>query len=68
MSGRNPNTIRTWTFTTNFREAAGGKDWVSFPQHFKERGYLTLGGGKTFHPGRPPNWDQPYVTTVAWRQ
>ena len=34
------------------------------PQHFKDNGWLTLGGGKTYHPGRPPNWDEPY----SWSQ
>jgi iduronate 2-sulfatase len=30
------------------------------PQYFKEHGVLTLGAGKLFHPGLPPNYDTPY--------
>ena len=44
---------------SNFRETNVGPDWVSFPQFFKEAGYTTLGTGKTFHPGSPPNFDMP---------
>ena len=44
---------------SNFRETSVGPDWVSFPQFFKEAGYTTLGTGKTFHPGSPPNFDLP---------
>ena len=29
------------------------------PQHFKLNNFTTLGGGKTFHPGNPKNWDEP---------
>ena len=25
---------------------------------------MTLGGGKTYHPGHPPNWDEP----LSWSQ
>jgi iduronate 2-sulfatase len=64
MSGRYPDSIKTWTFTTNFRQVPGGEDWVAFPEHFKLHGYTTLGGGKTYHPGRPPKWDEP----KSWSQ
>lgn len=65
MSGRYPDSIRTWTFTTNFRSCGGDcADWVTLPQHFKNNGYLTLGGGKTYHPGRPKDWDEP----LSWSQ
>jgi len=30
---------------------------MSFPGYFKANGYTTIGGGKTFHPGLPPNYD-----------
>ena len=29
-------------------------DIVTMPQYFKQHGYLTLGAGKVFHPGRGP--------------
>jgi arylsulfatase A-like enzyme len=47
MSGRRPDSIQVWTFTNDFREAPGGRYWISMPQHFKLNGYTTLGGGKT---------------------
>jgi len=49
MTGRRPDTTKTWNFLTNFREAPGGKEWVSLPQHFKQHVYTTLGSGKLFH-------------------
>ena len=30
------------------------------PQHFKSRGYVTVGGGKIFHPNLPPDNDYPH--------
>lgn len=49
----------------SFRQApGGGADWISFPQYFKQHGYVTLGTGKTFHPGLPPNFDEP----KSWSQ
>ena len=36
-----------------------GDTWYSLPEHFKANGYLTTGLGKLFHPGVPPNFDQP---------
>ena len=41
-----------------------GPNWISLPEHFKNTGYTTLGGGKTYHPGHPPNWDEP----LSWSQ
>ena len=34
-------------------------DWLSLPGYFKLHGFLTLGGGKLFHPNVPPNNDWP---------
>jgi len=50
MSGRRPDTTKVWEFADHFREAGVGADWVSMPQFFKQHGYLTLGGGKLYHP------------------
>jgi arylsulfatase A-like enzyme len=36
-----------------------GQDWVTLPQYFKDNGYITAGVGKLFHPGSPPNNDEP---------
>ena len=50
MTGRRPDTTRVWEFIDHFREAGVGADWISLPQYFKKNNYLTLGGGKLFHP------------------
>ena len=34
------------------------------PRYFKNNGYLTLGTGKTYHPGLPSNFDEP----LSWSQ
>ena len=34
-----------------------GPDWLSLPQIFKRSGHLSLGAGKLYHPGLPPNYD-----------
>jgi hypothetical protein len=57
MSGRRPDTTRVFNFLTSFRDAPGGNEWVSLPQHFKERGYTTLGSGKLYHTNcAPTGW------------
>ena len=33
---------------------------MSLPQYFKNAGYWTVGSGKLFHPGLPPNEDNAY--------
>ena len=65
MSGRRPH--RTLVFDnsgTDFRANGQGANWTTMPQHFKNSGWLTLGGGKTFHPSHPKNWDEP----KSWSQ
>jgi iduronate 2-sulfatase len=66
MTGRRP--FHTMVFdgnTASFRDVGWskadgpGKDWITMPQHFKDDGFVTLGGGKTFHPKSPKNWDEP---------
>jgi len=59
MSGRRPDSTKAWTFEDHFREQGIGDKWSSLPQYFKERGYLTLGAGKIFHPSTPPSFDAP---------
>ena len=60
MSGRRPDTTKVWEFDDDFREEnVGGTSWVTLPQYFKQYGYLTMGGGKLYHPNRPANDDQP---------
>jgi len=58
------------SFTNDFRtpgkdgRPATGANWTSMPEYFKQNGYITLGGGKTYHPGLPPNYDEP----LSWSQ
>lgn len=62
MTGRRPDRTQAFNFLDDFREV--GADWITLPQHFKNHGYITLGGGKTFHPGLPKDYDEPY----SWSQ
>ena len=57
LSGRRPQRTKSWNFIDHFREAGVGANWTSFPGYFLNHGYTTLGGGKTYHPGLPPNND-----------
>jgi iduronate 2-sulfatase len=63
MSGRRTSTTLVWGFPVSFRQSplgGGGTNWQSMPQYFKNTGgYLTVGGGKTYHTGSPPNFDPP---------
>ena len=75
MTGRRPDRTRVWNFLDNFRCRAGhgqpghgeqcsvpgvGMNWTTLPGNFKRQGYLTLGNGKTFHPGDPWQFDFPH--------
>lgn len=62
LSGRRPQRTESWNFIDHFREV--GSNWVAFPEYFKNHNYTTLGAGKTYHPGLPPNWDEP----KSWSQ
>uniref|UniRef100_A0A1X7TKQ4 Sulfatase N-terminal domain-containing protein n=1 Tax=Amphimedon queenslandica TaxID=400682 RepID=A0A1X7TKQ4_AMPQE len=64
MTGRRPDTTHVWIGFGNANFRVTGPDWISLPEHFKKNGYTTLGGGKTFHPNSPPNWDEP----KSWSQ
>ena len=65
MSGRRPHHTRVFGNGQDFRVAgrdasgAPGSTWTTLPEHFTRQNYTTLGGGKTFHPTFPPNWDEP---------
>ena len=66
MSGRVPDKTRVWNFINYFRQSGvdGPDDWLSFPEFFKSQGYVVLGHGKMYHPGKPPNNDEP----KSWTQ
>jgi iduronate 2-sulfatase len=59
MSGRRPDATKAYNFLNHFRDNPTGRSWTSLPEHFKENGYLVTGVGKLFHPGLPPDYDQP---------
>ena len=59
MTGRRPETTRVFNSmigVDNFRVT--GKNWTTHPGYFMKHGYFTTGVGKTFHPNKPPNFDQ----------
>ena len=64
MTGKRPDTTGVWIGLGNSSFRVTGPDWVSLPEHFKNNGFTTLGGGKTYHPGSPPDWDEP----KSWSQ
>lgn len=60
LSGRRPDVTKAWQFVDHFREGDGVK-WTALPQLFKEQGhYTTVGVGKVYHKGLPPDWDLDY--------
>ena len=52
MTGRRPDTIRCYDNpdSKTFRQRL--PDLVTMPQYFKQHGYLAIGAGKIYHPGR----------------
>ena len=66
MTGRVPDKTRVWNFINHFRQSglsaangSAGADWLSLPEYFKAHGYVVLGHGKMYHPGKPPKNDEP---------
>ena len=66
MTGRLPDKTRVWNFINYFRQSglsarngSTGQEWLSMPEFFKQHGYVVLGHGKMYHPGKPPNNDEP---------
>lgn len=60
MTGRSIGQTQVWNFLTSFRQNSIGAGWTTLPQHFRHNGYLTLGTGKIYHEGAPPQQDYPY--------
>ncbi|XP_076442924.1 iduronate 2-sulfatase-like isoform X3 [Babylonia areolata] len=48
LTGRRPDSTRTFDLETYFRKVAG--NFTTLPQHFKDNGYLTWSVGKIYHP------------------
>ena len=55
LTTRRPDTSRVWTISPKQYWRVSGGNFTTLPQTFKERGYLTIGTGKIFHPGGPSN-------------
>jgi len=51
LTGLRPDSIQVWDLYTSFRDNV--PDVVTLPQFFKEKGYTTIGLGKTFHNNLP---------------
>lgn len=64
LTGRRPDTSRSWTIEVDqwFRNSAA--NWTTLPGRFKDAGYLTMGMGKIFHETMP-SWD-PQDARVSW--
>jgi len=61
MSGIRPDVTGIFNFKNHIREP-GMPKIVTMPQQFRQLGYTTLGGGKTFHYSLPPMFDE----GVSW--
>jgi iduronate 2-sulfatase len=60
MSGRYPDRLKVWNVYSDFRAASNAEDPITpIPEHFKNHGYLSFGGGKVYHPNHPMNNDKP---------
>jgi iduronate 2-sulfatase len=68
LTGLRPDSTGVFDLVTHFRKRV--PDVVTLPQHFKNRGYRTLGFGKIYHPAFPgfgigselhdePSWSEP---------
>ena len=55
FTGRRPDSIRVYNFVDHFRSTS--PETVPLPEYFKDHGYVTLGSGKTYQPGKPPDYD-----------
>ena len=69
LTSRYPDTLQIWNFGKSFRDTPENPPdnstrpdmkVVPLPQWFKHNGYLSLGGGKVYHPNQPANNDVPY--------
>lgn len=56
MTGRRPDTNHVWTISNQdyWRTFTNA---TSIPQYFKEKGYISIGMGKLYHPGAPSGYD-----------
>jgi iduronate 2-sulfatase len=56
LSGRRPDSSRTWNFINHFRE--DHPEWTSVPGLFvRDPHAVAVGSGKSYHPKMPPQYD-----------
>ena len=65
MSGLRPDVTGIFNFANHIREP-GQPAIATVPQQFRDWGYTTLGGGKTFHYNLPPYWDDVTGAHGSW--
>jgi len=72
LSGRRPDTTKTYTFKNSFRDV--GPEWTSMLGLFKSNGYAVAGQGKVYHPSSPPlddgnkSWSEAFLPYPEWSQ
>eukprot|EP00756_Hemistasia_phaeocysticola_P058497 Hpha_TRINITY_DN35136_c0_g1::TRINITY_DN35136_c0_g1_i1::g.168487::m.168487/K01136/IDS; iduronate 2-sulfatase len=73
LTGRRPDSTRTWNFRTSFRESGvdskgvPGKDWHTIPSALRDLGgFIVTGMGKIFHPGSPAQNDCTKKDCRSW--
>ena len=56
LTGRRPDTNHVWKIAPDeyWRDSTNA---TSIPQYFKEKGYISIGMGKIYHPGAPSGFD-----------
>ena len=74
LLGRRPDTTKVWDLKTQFRNTPGADKWETLPQFFRNKGYMTSGMGKIFHPLKYKNksddvaggsWSKPYFHGIG---
>ena len=72
LTGRRPDTTKTYDTNTYFRTAGG--NFSTIPEYFKNNGYISVGMGKIFHNGGsgtandPPSWTSYYNPSKKYRE
>ncbi len=61
LTGRRPDTTHVYDIGPHFRKVGG--NFVTLPEYFKQRGYVTASVGKVFHKGLKSNLNDPQSWT-----
>jgi len=68
LTSRRPDVTQVYNNKVYWRQVGG--NFSTLPQYFKDNGYVTVGLGKVFHPGKssgnndPLSWTEPYYLPV----